>query len=95
MEVRIDSEIVAYQTIKRDVKFQKETEVNVMAEEFTHYNLLINLSKVKLNEGVLKELTEKVSLILKGKSVDGMEIPNIADSTTVDAVFVQHTHDWD
>jgi hypothetical protein len=56
--------------------------------------VMVNLSKVSLSQEQVKELGSKISDILSGKDTKGMELPPIADSTTVNVGVVSHTHDW-
>ena len=65
-----------------------------MAEIVKENLVMVNLSKVALSEGQVKELGGKISSILKGEDVKGMQLPPIADSTTINVGVVSHTHDW-
>lgn len=65
-----------------------------MAENVKENLVIVNLSKVALSESQVKELGDKISGILKGEDVKGMELPPVADSTTINVGVVSHTHDW-
>ena len=56
--------------------------------------IMINLSKTALTEEHLEELSEKISDILNGKDVKGMELPPIADSSSFGCAPVVHNHEW-